>query len=137
MKVIELAKKVNTTVHTVRFYTLKGLLSPSKDLSNGYKHYSQKDSHRLKFILSARELGFSIKDIKEILLEADKGKTACPLVRKIIEERLNETEINFQKTLALRKRMKSAITKWKLKPNLEPTGNMVCHLIEDFFDFDK
>ena len=137
MKVSELAKSLNTTVHTVRFYTLKGLLSPSKDLTNGYKHYSQKDLHRLKFILSARELGFSVKDIQKIINESDKGNTACPLVRSIIEERLNETEKNFQETLALRKKMKNAIAKWKLKPNLEPTGFMICHLIEDFINFEK
>ena len=137
MKVIELAKSVKTTVHTVRFYTKNGLLSPSKDLTNGYKHYSQKDLHRLKFILSARELGFSVKDIQKIINESDKGKTACPLVRSIIEERLNETEKNFQETLALRKKMKNAISKWKLKPNLEPTGFMICHLIEDFINNEQ
>lgn len=137
MKVIELANRVKTTVHTVRFYTKNGLLSPSKDLTNGYKHYSQKDLHRLKFILSARELGFSVKDIQKIIDESDKGKTACPLVRSIVEERLNETEKKFQETLALRNKMKNAIAKWKLKPNLEPTGFMICHLIEDFIDFER
>ena len=130
MKVSELAINLNTTVHTVRFYTLKGLLSPSKDLTNGYKHYSQKDLHRLKFILSARDLGFSVIDIKKILNESDKGKTACLLVRRIIEEK-------FQKMLALRNKMKKAIFNWQLKPNMEPTGLMVCHLIEDFIDIEK
>jgi DNA-binding transcriptional MerR regulator len=136
MKVIELAKSVKTTVHTVRFYTKNGMLSPSKDLTNGYKQYSQKDLHRLTFILSARELGFSVKDIQNILRESDKGNSACPLVRRIIEERLIETEESFEKTLALRNKMKKAISKWKLEPNLEPTENMICNLIEDFIDFE-
>ena len=68
MKVIELANTADTTVHTVRFYTLKGLLSPTKSTVNGYKNYNQNDLDRLKFILSARELGFGVKDIKSILL---------------------------------------------------------------------
>lgn len=132
MKVSEMAEELTTTADTVRYYTQQGFLKPSKDTYNGYKNYDQNDKNRLKFILSARSLGFSVKDIGHILMHSDKGNAACPLVRDIIEQRLKKTEREFQNTLALRKRMKNAISQWQQKPDIQPTGQMICHLIEEF-----
>ena len=132
MKVSELAEELKVTPDTVRYYTRIGLLLPAKSKTNGYKDYGRKELHRLRFILSARQLGFSVKDIDQILKEAAKGKTACPLVRELLKKRLEETEHLFQQTWALRTRMQSAIKEWQDKPDKAPTGHMVCHLIEGF-----
>lgn len=130
MKVTELAKAMNATPDTVRYYTRIGLITPVKTAENGYKSYDKKAQQRLKFILSVRQLGFSVKEITEILSEADKGHTACPLVREIVERRLAETEIQFQHALQLREKLKNSINDWQSKPDKAPTGHMICHLIE-------
>lgn len=130
MKVGELAQKLDVTPDTVRYYTRIGCLSPVKSMNNGYKHYGEDDQDRLHFILSARQLGFSVNDIAQILDEAAKGMTACPLVRELLEKRLQETEALFQRTLALRNRMHAALHEWQDKPDKAPSGHMVCHLIE-------
>jgi len=130
MRVTELAKALNTTPDTVRYYTRIGLISPVKSPENGYKSYGKTLQHRLKFILSARQLDFSVEEIKGILAEADKGHTACPLVREIVEHRLAETEKQFQAALLLREKLRNAISDWQTKPNKAPTGHMICHLIE-------
>ncbi len=132
MKVSELAKKLNTTAETVRHYTRLGYLKPSVNNFNGYKHYGDLEEHRLAFILSARQLGFSVKDIGLILSESDKGKTPCPVVREIIDQRIHESNLLFEKTLALKTRMETALKKWSSEPDLAPTGSMICHLIESF-----
>jgi len=131
MKVAELANELETTTDTVRYYTRMGLLKPNKSI-NGYKFYSQKEVSRLKFILSARHLGFSVSDIKQILGEADDGKSACPLVRSLIKERLEETEKQFQAMLELREKMNSALNNWEQMEDKAPSAHMVCHLIEGF-----
>ena len=131
MRVNQVAKKTEVSADTVRYYTRIGFLNPSKDCSNGYKNYSQADVQRLRFIISARHLGFTVEDIGEILGEAGKGKTACPLVRKIIEQRLEEIEKRFKETQMLLTRMKAALRDWEGKPDKTPTGHMVCHLIEE------
>lgn len=130
MRVSELAKSMATTPDTVRFYTRIGLISPIKDPINGYKIYGKSVQQRLKFILSARQLDFSVEEIKEILTESDKGHTACPLVREIVEHRLAETEKQFQAALLLREKLRNAINDWQTKPDKAPTGHMICHLIE-------
>ena len=136
MKVAELAKSLGTTADTVRYYSRLGLLKPAKSV-NGYKLYSNKEVSRLKFILSARNLGFSVVDIKEIINESEDGKSACPLVRSLIKERLEETEKQFQAMLALRGKMSSALSQWEEMEDKAPTANMVCHLIENFEQIKK
>jgi len=81
--------------------------------------------------LNARRLGFSVKDIGELLCHADKGRSPCPAARSLIIERLKETEQRFQEAQELRKRMVEAIADWSEKPDLEPNGDAICHLIED------
>jgi len=134
MTVSELAKILQITPDTVRFYTRNGLLTPKIDRVNGYKSYGAKESQRLRFILAARQLGFSVNDITQILAEADQGHTACGLVRQIIEQKLIETERQFQQTIALRNRLTFAIADWQNKPDKVPTGDMICHLIENFME---
>lgn len=130
MRVTELANALSTTPDTVRYYTRIGLIVPTKSPENGYKYYNQTVQKRLKFILNARQLDFSVDEIRDILTESDKGHTACPMVREIIEHRLAETEKVFQSALLLRNKLKNAISDWQNKPDKAPTGHMICHLIE-------
>ena len=132
VRVNQLAKELNITADTVRYYTKEGFLQPKKNHHNGYKEYSTQDLQRLRFIVCARQLGFTVKDIQEILDVADTGKTPCPLVRQLITERLRETEQHFENTARLRNRMQTAINDWNAKPDRAPTGHMICHLIEEF-----
>ena len=132
MKVNQLAQNLGISGDTVRYYTRIGYVNPVKNQSNGYKEYSEKDQSRMRFILSARQLGFTVEDIGNIISEAEKGKTPCPLVRRLIDQRLHENEQRFNETVALRKRMEAAVTDWHHKPDKAPTGDMICHLIENF-----
>lgn len=132
MKVKQLADALGTSAHTVRFYTKIGFLKPVRNRSNGYKEYSEREKDRLRFVLCARQLGFSVEDIQKIVREADNGNSPCPLTREIIRNRLQETELRSKDTSALRRRMKMAVKEWEAKPDKLPTGNMVCYLIEEF-----
>lgn len=132
MQVSKVAQELNVSTDTVRYYTRIGLLSPQKSALNGYKTYNANDFQRLKFILSARQLGFSVKDIEQILTHADQGTTACPMVRNLLEHRLQETENQFKQTKVLRKKMQEAIVQWQQLPDKAPSKEMICHLIESF-----
>ena len=132
MRVSQFTKTLGVAPDTVRYYTRIGFLFPQINSDNGYKEYGSFERNRLHFILSARHLGFSVKDIKSILIGSDKGQTSCLLVRELIEKRLEETELQFQQMLKLRTRMRSAIKDWQDKPNKAATSEMICHLIESF-----
>lgn len=132
MRVLDLARRLGVTADTVRFYTRNGFLNPIKNPRNGYHEYNETDYRRLRFILSARQLGFSVDDIDQLLREADAGKTPCPKVRKLIEQRIEEFERRFADTTKLIERMRSAVQEWRSQPDREPNGKMICHLIENF-----
>lgn len=132
MRVNQVAKLLNVTPDTIRFYTRNRILQPSKSESTGYRNYSDKEVNRLRFVLSARQLGFSVADITQILAEADDEKAPCSTVRRLIEQRLYETEQRFSEMLELRKRMKQAVLEWSDKPDRAPSADMICHLIEGF-----
>lgn len=132
MRVAELAKQLGVTADTVRFYTRNGFLTPHKDANNGYREYRQADRRRLRFILSARQLGFSVEDIGQLLKEADGDKTPCPLARELIEQRLDEMERRYEDAALLIRRMRAAVEEWRRQPDRKPTGQMICHLVENF-----
>lgn len=127
-----LAKRANVPLFTVRYYTRIGLLKPSRDLSNGYKVYKQSDKERLKFIAAAKNLGFTLAEIEEILGHAVHGDSPCPMVRDIVEHRIKENKEKIRDLKRLQTRLESAIGMWKTMKNSEPDGHSVCHLIESF-----
>jgi DNA-binding transcriptional MerR regulator len=130
MRVNQLAKVLDTTADTVRFYTRIGLLQPVKNKTNGYKVYREADERRLRFALRARQLGFSVNDIVEIVAMADQGKSPCGHVRTLIQQRLSEIDKGFREVQQLYKRMHKAAATWKKMPDSPPTGKMICELIE-------
>jgi len=134
VKVSQLAKKLNIARDTVRFYTRLGFIRPSTNETNGYKEYGDKELKRLRFIICARHLGFTVEDIESLLMQTESDMCNSPIVRKLIQRRLKETEQQFKETLALRNRMKTVIEDWKYEPYMEPTGDMVCQLIEEFLN---
>lgn len=130
MTVSELAKRAGVTADTVRHYTRSGLLVPTRDESNGYNCYSNDGLARLLFVRKARRLGFSLGDVRDILRESTHGHSPCPLVRKIMEQRLRETRHGLQDLEKLQARMEHAAALWASMPNGIPDGKAVCHLIE-------
>jgi MerR family copper efflux transcriptional regulator len=62
-----LAKRVGVRIDTVRYYERSGLLAPESRLESGYHRYSEAELTRLRFIRRAQVLGFSLKEIGELL----------------------------------------------------------------------
>ncbi|NBI28538.1 MerR family transcriptional regulator [Chengkuizengella marina] len=72
MKINEVAKKLNISTRAIRFYEEKGLISPEKQSENSYRTFNEKDIWRLQTIISLREIGIPIEEIKKVLLKIEK-----------------------------------------------------------------
>ncbi|MGY6277273.1 MerR family transcriptional regulator [Methylomonas sp. MgM2] len=129
-QVKQLAELCNVPADTVRHYTRIGLLKPDRNPDNGYYKYRVGDSKRLDFIMKAKSLGYSLKEIEQILAESRKGKSPCPLVRELISRRIQDNRAHLEQLMELQIRMENALTSWKKMPNGIPDGNSICHLIE-------
>lgn len=66
MLIKEVAKRLNTTTRTIRFYEEKGLIQPTKR-ENDYRTFTDEEVMRLSTILALRELGLEIKAIKQLI----------------------------------------------------------------------
>lgn len=134
LTVIELARLSQVEPHVIRYYTKIGILAPKTNRSNGYKLYKSNDAGKVSFTRKAKSLGYSLKEIKIILSHSTHDESPCPLVREIIYQRLNETEIKIKELQMLQKRMKKAIKSWEDIPDQIPNGETICHLIEGFIE---
>lgn len=132
-----LAKRADVPLFTVRYYTRIGLLKPTRDLRNGYKIYKPSDKQRLKFIAAAKDLGFTLAEIEEILDHAAHNNSPCPMVREIVERRIEENRAKIRELRTLQKRLEKAAGVWKTMKNSMPDGHSVCRLIESFAEAEK
>jgi MerR family transcriptional regulator, copper efflux regulator len=93
-----LAKRAGVSVDTVRYYEKSGLLSPQARLASGYRRYSELQLARLRFIRRAQDLGFTLKDVRELLGLSKQRDVAR--VKRAAENKLKEVE---QKISALQR----------------------------------
>ena len=125
-----LAKKADVPIYTVRHYTRIGLLHPYRNSQNGYKVYKSSDAMRLRFILAAKDLGFTLAEINHILDKAEHGSSPCPMVRDIVTHRIDENKKKIKELQRLLKKMESSLKEWEKMRDSMPNGDSVCHLIE-------
>jgi len=85
-----LAKRAGVSIDTVRYYEKSGLLSPESRLASGYRRYSDQQVSRLRFIRRAQELGFTLKDIRDLLGISKQRDVAK--VKRAAEKKLADVE---------------------------------------------
>jgi DNA-binding transcriptional MerR regulator len=104
-----LAEATATKVQTIRYYESIGLLPPFTRTAGGHRLYDREDQKRLTFIRHARDLGFSIEAIRELLSLSDNPETSCERADGIASRRLEEVDQRLKRLKALRKELKRMI----------------------------
>lgn len=92
----DLSREFGVTTRTIRFYEDRGLLSPTRDGQN--RIYQARDRVRLKLILRGKRLGFSLKEIKNLIELYDAPEGEGGQLRLFIEKiRARRAELLTQK----------------------------------------
>src|SRR2546428_13493442 len=78
----QVARRAGVGIETVRFYEREGLLEVPPRRASGYRQYSGQVVKRIHFIKRAQKLGFSLKEITELLRLRVDGQTSCEEVKK-------------------------------------------------------
>lgn len=106
LKISELAEQTGLTAHTIRFYEKHGLISATERSEAGYRYYNAADVRRAEFVRTARNIGFSLDDIGQLLsIRLDKDSHSCQEVTDITRQKLDEVNgkiaelATMQKTL--------------------------------------
>ncbi len=87
-----MSRKTGTNVQTIRYYEQIGLLPEPERSQGGQRRYHNTDLDRLSFIRHARQLGFPLQDIREMLGMADQPQQSCEEVDMIARRQLREVE---------------------------------------------
>lgn len=90
LKIGGLAAAAGVNFETVRYYERIGLMPPPARTASGHRAYETAHVSRLAFIRRARELGFSIEDIRALLALAEPSRVSCGEVREIARAHLDE-----------------------------------------------
>lgn len=83
MQRAELARRTGCNRETVRYYEKVGLLPEPPRTAAGYRSYDGTHERRLRFVLRARELGFSLDEIRELLRLVDERDRPCAEARDV------------------------------------------------------
>jgi Hg(II)-responsive transcriptional regulator len=92
MTVGRLAKSVGVNIQTIRYYERQKLLPRPRRREAGYRQYGPSDVQRLRFILRAKAVGFTLKEISALLALRVDPQTGCRDVQSIAQEALHHIE---------------------------------------------
>ena len=96
MKIGELAKAAEIGVETIRFYEKEGLLPGTPRTGSGYRDFGPESLRRLRFIRRARDLGFTLQEIAQLLTLAEDRSADAGLIRERAVEKIADIEGRIQ-----------------------------------------
>lgn len=106
----EMASRLQITPRAIRFYEEKGLIAPTKETTSGYRRFSEQDLWRLQTVITLREVGMPIEEIKHLLNELDRERgsllTYLELQRSYMYDRWVELKNVIQTTEAMIQQVK-------------------------------
>jgi len=104
MTIGELARKVGVNVQTIRYYEREGLLPDAHRWpDSGYRDFDDKALLCLQFIRSAKDLGFTLREIKELLDMRVLPGESCAEVKELLEAKLGDIETRMKEMRRLRR----------------------------------
>ncbi len=107
LKAGELAKQAEVNVETLRFYEREGLLAEPPRRASGYREYPPDTVQRIRFIQRAKELGFTLRQIKGLLELRVDPDTTCAEVREQAAEKI----VEVKQKISYLKRIERALNK--------------------------
>lgn len=103
----ELAKLAGVTPDTIRYYEKQQMMDHEDRTEGGFRLYTGNDLQRLKFIRYARQLGFTLEAIRELLsIRVDPEHHTCQESKSIVQARLSEVESRIEELQSMQRSLK-------------------------------
>lgn len=116
----QLAKRTHINLETIRFYEREGLIENPPRLPSGYRAYPAETAQRIRFIRTAKKLGFSLKIIRELLALRVDPVESCAHVKAIAEDKIEDIEQRIRALQRMRKVLRSLVAACESR---EPTND--------------
>ncbi len=105
----EVAKLADIGIETIRFYERKGLIEEPPRRKSGYRQYPEDIVARLKFIRRAKDLGFTLKEIDELLSLKLGANASCAHVKKQTETKIADVRMRINNLLRIQKKLEELV----------------------------
>lgn len=92
MHTSELAREAGVNTQTLRYYERIGLIDPPPRTATGYREYPESTVGLLNFVQRAKELGFQLDEVAELLHLDGGGPEACEAARQLAESRMADLD---------------------------------------------
>ena len=109
MKIGEIAAATGVHVETIRYYEREGLVPPPARTAANYRSYGEAHRKRLTFIRRARDLGFSLAQVRELLDLADDRDRPCAAVDELARKHRTKVRAKIAELTALRRELDNMI----------------------------
>lgn len=129
----ELSRLTDVSADTLRHYERLGILPTSQRTTGGYRMFPASSVERVQLVQRALQLGFSLKELSEILRSRDRGSAPCQRVLNLSEEKLRFIGQQIQELHRTQNYMRKLVRDWrkKLKHTLPGREAMLLHSLVD------
>jgi len=105
----DVAKQAGVTHDTIRLYERYGLIAEPKRAPNGYRQYTEEAVRQLRFIKYVKAMGFTLKEVGELLAIRRTSNNGCLAVRQQAKEKLSNVEERIMELRRLQKALEKVI----------------------------
>ena len=126
MKIGEIAKRSGTGIETIRYYEREGLLQEPERRPSGYRQYEESTVDRLEYIRRAKELGFTLAEIRELLELSFSAHQGCDHIRQLAETKMMDIEKKIRNLHKMRRSLANMLAKCRKKKSADD-----CPLVHD------
>jgi MerR family mercuric resistance operon transcriptional regulator len=105
----DLSHRTGCNVETIRYYERIGLLPPPRRSASRYRRYDADDVRRLAFVRRARQLGFTLDEVRALLRLAGAGEGACADAQALAATHLKDVRAKIADLRAMQRVLASVI----------------------------
>ena len=103
------AKRAGVPIDTIRYYEREGLLPEPLRRASGYRSYNETAIRQLRFIRRAKDLGFTLEEIRDLLALSSDRRGGVKAVRKRTEQRLASIDARIDELMRIRKGLQQSV----------------------------
>jgi MerR family mercuric resistance operon transcriptional regulator len=125
-KIGQVAHETGVSIDTIRFYEKQGLLRRSPRTEGGFRLFGANDIETLKFVRRAQQLGFWLKEIREILILRAAHNPAYSHVKELLEQKLTAVGLKIKELQGLERSLKRGLQQCKHELKTAASGHEQC-----------
>lgn len=126
----QVARQTGLTVDAIRFYEKQRLLKPAPRTDGGFRLFTGQDLRNIQFIRRAQELGFSLNEIRELLVLQGEQVQACSHVREMLAAKLIAVRQKIGELRKLERQLAEDLKQCEQHPQATDEKDDACPVLE-------